>query len=134
MNTWLPQIMREAGYSLGSALSFLLALNLNGILVAPLAGAAADRFGSKPITAPANHYSLSSRATGLGWALGIGRTGAISGPIFGGLILGSQLGFEWSFYAFAIAAMFGAIIISLVPRSSAAGAATAGTRAMSSSH
>lgn len=32
LNTWLPQIMRQAGFDLGSALSFLLVLNLGSLL------------------------------------------------------------------------------------------------------
>lgn len=47
LNTWLPQLMRGAGYELGSALAFLLVLNL-GAVVGGLAGSAmADRFGSR---------------------------------------------------------------------------------------
>ncbi|MEV6623600.1 MFS transporter [Amycolatopsis sp. NPDC051106] len=49
--TWLPQLMRSAGYDLGSALTFLIVLNL-GTAVGPLAvGRVADRIGSKPATA-----------------------------------------------------------------------------------
>jgi AAHS family benzoate transporter-like MFS transporter len=49
--TWLPALMKAAGYPLGAALSFLLTLNIGGA-VGGLAGAAlADRFGVKPITA-----------------------------------------------------------------------------------
>ncbi|QIN80886.1 MFS transporter [Rubrobacter marinus] len=159
-NTWLPQIMREAGYPLGSALSFLLVLNLGAILGTPVAGALADRFGRKRVTTIcflaaamcigllsfplpvlglyalvavaglgtigttilvnaycAQYYPAGSRATGLGWALGIGRLGAILGPIFGGFIAASQLGFEWNFYAFAVLAVLGGLLILLVPRS-----------------
>ncbi len=47
LNTWVPQIMRSAGYSLGSALSFLLVLNIGTIVGSLVAGAATDRFGSK---------------------------------------------------------------------------------------
>ena len=50
LNTWLPVIMRQAGYPLGSALSFLLVLNLGGILGTLLIATAADRLGSRPIT------------------------------------------------------------------------------------
>ena len=50
LNTWLPEIMRTAGYSLGSALSFLLVLNVGGIIGTLLIGVAADRIGSKPTT------------------------------------------------------------------------------------
>ncbi len=47
LNTWLPQLMRLAGYNLGSALSFLLALNVGGV-VGGLAGSAlADRWGPR---------------------------------------------------------------------------------------
>ena len=49
LNTWLPQIMRQAGYPLGSALTFLLALNVGAILGTVLLSVFADRFGSKPI-------------------------------------------------------------------------------------
>jgi MFS transporter, AAHS family, benzoate transport protein len=49
LNTWLPQIMRQSGYSLGSALSFLLVLNAGAIVGLLIIGAAADRFGTKPI-------------------------------------------------------------------------------------
>lgn len=49
--TWLPQLMRSAGYDLGSALTFLAVLNL-GTAAGPLAvGRLADRIGSKPATA-----------------------------------------------------------------------------------
>lgn len=156
--TWLPQIMRESGYPLGSSLSFLLVLNLGGIVGTLFAAAAADRFGSKAVCALAfsaaavvlavlsiklpgtvlyallpiagigtfgvtillnayiaSHYSVENRATGLGWALGIGRFGAIFGPLLGGFLLSSQLGLEWNFYAFALAATLGAVVILLVP-------------------
>ncbi len=47
--TWLPKMMREAGYPLGSSISFLLMLNFSAALGALLAGAAADRWGSKKV-------------------------------------------------------------------------------------
>lgn len=50
LNTWLPQIMRVAGYPLGSALQFLLALSVGAILGALVLSTLADRFGGKPIT------------------------------------------------------------------------------------
>jgi AAHS family benzoate transporter-like MFS transporter len=42
----------------------------------------------------ATHYPDASRATALGWSLGIGRMGAILGPVIGGLVVGSSLGFS----------------------------------------
>lgn len=47
LNTWLPQMMREAGYPLGSSLSFLLMLNLTSMIGAVIQGYMADRWGSK---------------------------------------------------------------------------------------
>ncbi|MGF6902385.1 MFS transporter [Paraburkholderia sp. GAS348] len=34
-------------------------------------------------------YETGLRATGIGWAMGIGRTGAIAGPVMGGVLLGA---------------------------------------------
>ncbi|MGV9915264.1 MFS transporter [Streptomyces tendae] len=48
MSTWLPQLMREAGYPLQSALSFLLVFNIGAIVGLFFGGRAADRFGAKP--------------------------------------------------------------------------------------
>ncbi|MFJ3804367.1 MFS transporter [Streptomyces sp. NPDC090088] len=49
VNTWLPEIMRRAGYPLGSALSFLLVFNIGGAVGMLVVSLAADRLGSKPI-------------------------------------------------------------------------------------
>jgi AAHS family benzoate transporter-like MFS transporter len=162
LNTWLPQIMRQAGYPLGSALTFLLVLNLGAIVGGVSASLLADRFGSKPVTVGAFllasvclvvlsqgvgtgllyaavaaaglgsvgtqilvngyvavHYPATIRATALGWALGVGRAGAIVGPLFGGWVLASGIGFEWNFYGFAVPALAGALLISLIPRGAA---------------
>jgi MFS transporter, AAHS family, benzoate transport protein len=158
LNTWLAQIMREAGYPLGSALAFLLVLNLGAIVGTPLLGALADRIGSKPVTvtmflvaalciyllsiplpAPllfvlvgvagactigttilvnaytAGFYPADMRATGLGWALGVGRLGAILGPLYGGFVLASGWGVAANFYAFAVPALLGAVAMLFVP-------------------
>jgi AAHS family benzoate transporter-like MFS transporter len=158
LNTWLAQIMREAGYPLGPALAFLLVLNLGAIVGTPLLGVAADRIGSKPVTVgmflvaalciflmsiplpaallyalvgiagactigttilvnayTANYYPAHMRATGLGWALGVGRLGAICGPIYGGAVLASGWGLEANFYAFALPAVLGALTMLAVP-------------------
>lgn len=62
------------------------------------------------------HYPTAIRATALGWALDVGRAGAIIGPLFGGWVLASGIGFEWNFYGFAVPALLGALFIGLVPR------------------
>ncbi|WP_405622379.1 MFS transporter [Streptomyces sp. NBC_00076] len=48
-NTWLPEIMRRAGYSAGSSLGFLLVFNIGAVVGTLLIAMAADRLGSKPI-------------------------------------------------------------------------------------
>jgi AAHS family 4-hydroxybenzoate transporter-like MFS transporter len=39
----------------------------------------------------ASFYDTSLRATGVGWAIGVGRVGAIVGPVFGGLLLSAGI-------------------------------------------
>lgn len=162
VNTWLPNIMRQSGYSLGSSLSFLLVLNLGAIVGALAASRAADRFGSKPVTVTsfllavvailalgtglpvsaamavvavaglgtvgtqilvngyvATYFGENERTAALGLSLGLGRVGAIVGPILGGWIASSALGVEWNFYAFAAFAALGCLAVALVSRSAA---------------
>lgn len=47
LNSWLPTIMRGAGYPLGAALTFLLILNVGAIVGLLVAGPVADRVGSR---------------------------------------------------------------------------------------
>ena len=158
LNTWLPKIMTEAGYNLGSSLTFLLVLNAGAIAGALGASRIADRIGSRPVATAAfgaavvsilllsvqlgtpvlmllvaiaglgsvgtqilingfvaTHYPDNSRATALGWSLGVGRLGAILGPTLGGLVVGSTLGVDWNFYLFAAFAALGAVAIASVP-------------------
>ncbi|MBB4105979.1 hypothetical protein [Allorhizobium borbori] len=49
-------------------------------------------------------YHLSVRSTGLGWASGVGRIGAIVGPTFRGVLLAQQLPLQQNFLIFAIPA------------------------------
>ncbi|MGJ6969094.1 MFS transporter [Streptosporangium sp. G11] len=159
LNTWLPQIMRQAGYPLGPALQFLLVLNIGAIAGTIVMSALADRIGAKTITVcaflaatvsiylmsldlgtgllmlcvavaglgsvgtqilvngcVATFYPASCRGSALGWTLGVGRAGAIVGPLLGGWLLGSGLGFEWNFYGFVLPALLGALFIAAVPR------------------
>ena len=48
LNTWLPTIMREAGYEVGAALTLLLVLNLGAVAGLFVGGVVADRRGNKP--------------------------------------------------------------------------------------
>ncbi|TMN24005.1 MFS transporter [Pseudoxanthomonas sp. X-1] len=49
-------------------------------------------------------YELSIRSTGLGWASGVGRIGAIVGPTLGGVLLARELPLQQNFLIFAIPA------------------------------
>jgi len=137
--------MANAGYSLGSSLSFLLALNFGGMAGAILGGWLGDRYNLSKVVVvffavsvasisllgfktpmpvlytlifiagatvigtqillyatAAQFYGLSIRSTGLGWASGIGRNGAIVGPLLGGALLGINLPLQLNFMAFAV--------------------------------
>lgn len=158
--TWLPQIMIEAGFSLRSSLAFLLVMNVTALVLLPLAGVLAERFGPKPVcfggfflaassiallaTEPApwlvyllvglsgfgaiglviqlsayvaNYYEASNRGSATGWALGIGRLGAIAGPLVGGWLLSSGTSLMTKFFVFAAASAIGGLLTLLVPRS-----------------
>eukprot|EP01132_Coremiostelium_polycephalum_P021811 gene21811-25886_t len=126
LSSWLPKLMAGAGYSLGSSLSFLLALNFGGIAGALVGGWLCDRLNLVKVVigffiAALLSISLlgikspmpvlylliffagaTTIATGLGWASGIGRTGAIVGPLLGGALMGIELPLHLNFMAFAI--------------------------------
>lgn len=47
LNTWLPSLMRDAGYDLGSSLTFLIVFSLASAIGGLLIGGIADRWGKK---------------------------------------------------------------------------------------
>ncbi|MBF8270427.1 MAG: MFS transporter [Gammaproteobacteria bacterium] len=47
-------------------------------------------------------YPTEIRTTGIGWAIGFGRIGAIFGPSIAGFLLGAGLSISWTFVVFAI--------------------------------
>jgi benzoate transport len=47
-------------------------------------------------------YPAQMRSTGVGWALGVGRAGAVLGPIVGGLMVGANVPLAAIFAAFAV--------------------------------
>ncbi|MFC5698806.1 MFS transporter [Pseudomonas sp. GCM10022186] len=53
-------------------------------------------------------YPAHIRSTGLGWAMGVGRIGAIIGPLLGGALHAAQLPLQASFLAFALPGLVGA--------------------------
>ena len=156
LSSWLPKLMASAGYSLGSSLSFLLALNFGGMAGAILGGWLGDRFnlgkvmvaffvaaaasisllgfnsptpvlyglifiaGATTIgtqillyAGAAQFYGLSIRSTGLGWASGIGRNGAIVGPLLGGALMAINLPLQLNFIAFAVPGAIAALAMAV---------------------
>jgi AAHS family benzoate transporter-like MFS transporter len=67
----------------------------------------------------AQFYPAATRATGLGWALAVGRIGAIAGPTYGALLISFGGGVPVAAFAFAAPALLGAVLM-LVLRSRAA--------------
>lgn len=163
LNTWLPEIMRSAGYALGAALALLLVLNVGAILGLLVAGRVADKIGVRTSTIAwftaaalflallsiklpgigvyvsvllagvfvfssqvlvyayvSQYYPAEARATAIGSASGVGRLGAICGPVVGGSLLSAGLAYPWGFYAFAVVAAIGAVSVSVVGRTRSA--------------
>ncbi|MDN5917658.1 MAG: aromatic acid/H+ symport family MFS transporter [Pseudonocardia sp.] len=73
------------------------------------------------------HYPAPVRASALGAASGIGRLGAISGPLLGGALLGAGIAYPWGFFAFAAVALIGAVAVVGVGRDDAGDRDTADT-------
>lgn len=157
LSSWLTKLMAGAGYSLGSALTFVLVLNVGAMAGAIGGGWLADRFHIKYVLAgmyalaavslvllgykmptPAlfvlvglagastigtqivanaytgQFYPMAVRSTGLGWALGVGRSGAILAPILIGVLVGMSLPLHQNFIAIAIPAVIGMIAVLLI--------------------
>jgi MFS transporter, AAHS family, benzoate transport protein len=51
LNTWLPELMKRAGFSTQGSLAFLLVLNGGAVIGALIGSRIADRFGPKPVVA-----------------------------------------------------------------------------------
>ena len=159
LNTWLPEIMRAAGYELGAALALLLTLNVGAVLGLLLAGRVSDRIGVRrcvliwfsaaavflallSVRLPglgiyvtvllagvfvfssqvvvyayvSHHYPAEARATALGASSGVGRLGAICGPLVGGALLSTGLAYPWGFFVFAAVAVVALGAITFVGR------------------
>ena len=55
-------------------------------------------------------YSTEIRSTGIGWAIGFGRLGAIIGPFVGGLLISSGWSVSLNFIAFALPLMVAGVV------------------------
>jgi AAHS family benzoate transporter-like MFS transporter len=67
-------------------------------------------------------YPPHIRSTGLGWAMGIGRIGAIIGPLLGSALHAAQLSLQLCFLAFALPGVIGVVAMLVFSRRRVAGA------------
>lgn len=88
-----------------------------GLLFVLMAASGVGFVGSQALTNAlvVTRYPEELRGPGIGWALAIGRIGAIVGPSLGGLILSSHLDARWNFYFFAIPGVIAAALTACVP-------------------
>jgi AAHS family benzoate transporter-like MFS transporter len=70
-------------------------------------------------------YPDELRGTALGWALGIGRIGAVSAPQIGGWLLAAGLGAGSNFVLFAVSALAASLLLTVIWYRHAAPAETA---------
>lgn len=156
---WLPKLMQNAGYSVGSSLWFLVVSNMGAVVGAISGGWLSDKFDGKKVLITyfllafvsinflglkvdfillslfvalsgattmgtqiaanayvSQYYPMSMRSSGIGWALGIGRVGAVVGPTMGGVLLAMQLPLQLNFLVFAIPALVASAAMALVQR------------------
>ena len=59
----------------------------------------------------ATNYPPKVRGTALGMAAGVGRLGAISGPIMGGTLVTAGIAYPWGFFGFAVAGALGGLAV-----------------------
>lgn len=157
LSSWLTKLMASAGYSLGSALTFVLVLNFGAMLGAIGGGWLADRFNIKYVLMAmyalaavsiallgiktstealyllvavaggctigtqivtyayaGQFYPMSIRSTGIGWASGVGRSGAILAPIVIGILVGMALPLHHNFFAMAVPAVIATIAVAFI--------------------
>lgn len=64
----------------------------------------------------ATFYPTYLRSTGVGWALGVGRVGAIVGPYIGGVMIGAKWTSQQLFWAAAVPAVISALTLFVLTR------------------
>jgi len=101
----------------GAAALILLGFNSPQIVLYTLISVAgAATIGSQILlyTFVAQYYPSTVRSTGMGWASGIGRIGAIVGPVLTGALLTMNLPHQMNFFAIAIPGVIAALAILMV--------------------
>ncbi|MCE1059671.1 MFS transporter [Pseudomonas alloputida] len=160
LNSWLTKLMAMAGFSLGSALNFVILFNLGSIFGAILGGWLSDKFSIKHVLVvfyvvgavaltllgytrstellfvvvfivgastlgtqllayayAGDFYPSTIRSTGVGFASGVGRVGAIVAPVLIGALVSMALPLEQNFMAIALAGLVGAVAVTMINQS-----------------
>jgi MFS transporter, AAHS family, 4-hydroxybenzoate transporter len=104
------------------AAAFIFAIGLSGANVTLLAitiiGCGMCVIGSQSFinVMSAVLYPTAVRSTGVGWALGVGRVGAIIGPVIGGILLAEQFTPRNLFFMIAVPALVAALSMFVLTR------------------
>lgn len=104
-------------FTLGAVSLVLLGFNSPApVLYTLIAIAGAATIGSQILlyTFVSQYYPSAVRSTGMGFASGVGRIGAIVGPVLTGSLLGLQLAHQMNFMVIAIPGLIAAVAIILV--------------------
>jgi AAHS family benzoate transporter-like MFS transporter len=99
-----------------ASISLLAFRNSTGVLYLLVALAGATTIGTQILLYAhvAQYYPLAIRSTGIGWASGVGRGGAIAGPVLGGALQAMGLPLGYSFLAFALPGAIAALAMTLI--------------------
>lgn len=157
LSSWLTKLMAMAGYSLGSALNFVLVFNIGAVIGAITGGWLGDKYNIKYVLVAfyalgavsltlmgytkstellfvvvfvvgastlgtqllayayaGEFYPAAIRSTGVGFASGVGRLGAIIAPVLIGALVALQLPLEKNFMAIGVAGLLGTIAVMLI--------------------
>ncbi|MGH8438585.1 MAG: MFS transporter [Pseudomonas sp.] len=162
LNSWLTKLMAMAGFSLGSALNFVIVFNLGSIAGAMVGGWLSDKLSIKHVLVcfyitgaialtllgytrdttalfavvflvgastlgtqllayayAGDFYPSEIRSTGVGFASGVGRIGAIVAPVLIGWLVSLSLPLQQNFMAISLAGLIGALAVTLINQSRA---------------
>ncbi|MEJ8862207.1 MFS transporter [Pseudomonas jessenii] len=162
LNSWLTKLMAMAGFSLGSALNFVIVFNVGAIAGAIGGGWLSDKLNIKHVLVcfyivgaialtilgytrsttllfpvvfivgastlgtqllayayAGDFYPSSIRSTGVGFASGVGRIGAIVAPVLIGWLVSLNLPLEKNFMAISLAGLIGAVAVTMINQSRA---------------